>query len=235
MGGFRFNGCGATDHYKKLKSLGTHLCPMCKKESEFFLEEAKFKVDVFFIPTVTLKSRYAVMCGKCEQGEYCSDQWAADLLNSAGPVPVLFESQAQPAAQITAPEQAPPPVLEAASYISSGQASQRPVLKGSAVPSFFKCPHCGVTQLREGEFCAYCGKPAPEDPTAPGPGRNESVIDKMSVCPACGNRQEPGMKFCSNCGHPMEAQSLPGEQVCPGCGTKVEGTASFCMECGRKL
>lgn len=257
MGGFRFNGCGATDHFKKVKSLGIQLCPQCQKAAEFFLEEVKFKVDIFFIPTVTLKSRYAVMCSKCKQGEFCSDQWAVNLINGTGPASVIFESQVQTDAQAAIPEQAAPPVSErtmpqptvqpertvqqpapqpqpeAVARASAEQAPRQSAYSGSTEPSFFKCPHCGVTQLREGAFCSFCGKPAPGEPTAmSGPAQVES--DKINVCPVCGNKEKLGMKFCSNCGSPMEAQ-LQSERVCPGCGTKIEGTAAFCMECGMKL
>lgn len=235
MGGFRFNGCGATDHYKKIKSLGMHLCPVCKKDAEFFLEEARFKIDIFFIPTVTIKSRYAVMCGKCGQGEYCSDQWAINLSNSVGTIPVIFESQAQTAAPISASEQSASPLPEKVTYVSAEQAVQQPLFKGGTAPSFFKCPNCGVTQLREGAFCAFCGKPAPEDPNiAPGAEQSGETPTAISVCPVCGNRQEADKKFCAGCGHPMDKQ-VPSERVCPGCGTKIEGNATFCMECGMKL
>ena len=141
MGGFRVNGCGATDHFKKIKSLGTHLCPRCGKVTEFFLDEAKFKVDIFFIPTVTLKSRYAVMCGKCEQGEFCSDQWAVNLINNTGPVSVLFESQVQPAAQIQTSEQGALSAPEQNTYALPEHAVPQPAPKGGTAPSFFKCPH----------------------------------------------------------------------------------------------
>lgn len=235
MGGFRINGCGATDHFKKIKNLGIYLCPRCKRAAEFFLEEAKFKVDIFFIPTVTLKSRYAVMCGKCEQGEYCSDQWAVNLINSAGPVSVLFESQAQPAAQIQTSEQGMPSAPEKVTYVSSEHTVRQPAPKAGTAPSFFKCPHCGVTQLREGAFCSFCGKSAPEESSAvQDAGQGGEVPAGMIVCPVCGNRQESDKKFCFNCGHAMDAQP-PLERVCPGCGAIIEGNAVFCMECGLKL
>lgn len=235
MGGFRLNGCGATDHYKKVKNLGIHLCPRCKKAAEFFLEEAKFKIDVFFIPTVTLKSRYVVMCGKCGQGEYCSDQWAVNLSNSIGPVQEIFESQAQQNVQIQASEQSTSSAPEKITYVPHEHTMKQHISTGSASPSFFKCSHCGVTQLREGMFCSYCGKPAPEDPSiVQNTEQNDENSDAMGVCPICGNRQKSDKKFCANCGHTMEVQS-PTERVCPGCGSKIEDIALFCMECGMKL
>lgn len=213
-----------------------HLCPRCKRAAEFFLEEAKFKVDIFFIPTVTLKSRYAVMCGKCEQGEYCSDQWAVNLVNSTGPMPVIFESQSsQPDAPIQVSAQSVSSISEKVTYASPVQAAQQPISKETTNLSFFKCPHCGVTQLREGAFCSFCGKPAPEDTNIVRDAEhNGGTSAAMGVCPVCGNRQEANTKFCVNCGHPMEVQS-PSDRVCPSCGTKIEGNVLFCMECGMKL
>lgn len=244
MGGFRVNGCGVTDHFKKIKSLGLHMCPICKRASEFFLEEAKQKIDIIFIPTVTLKSRYVVMCGRCEQGEICSDQWAVNLMNGKVPDSIIFESEAQkqvppseeqknlPPAPVPKPVQPPtpqPPVVQET-------AGKTRFTGGSGIPSFFKCAYCGVTQMREGDFCSYCGKPAPEDPN--GKKQPEPIVVTPSapnICPSCGSEQPSDNKFCSTCGQPLIRKEQSLERVCPGCGTKVTGSESFCMECGKKL
>ncbi len=231
MGGFRFNGCGVVEHYKKMKNLGVRQCPICGRESEFFLDEVKLKIDIFFIPTVTLKVSYAVMCGKCDQGKKCSEQWAVKLINSTGPVPELFEGQAQAAIPIAAPEEFAPAAPEPA---PPEQAARQPLPKQAAVPSFFKCPHCGVTQLREGPYCSYCGKPATEEPNAQSTEQAADAPGERIVCPACGSMQRPNVKFCTDCGQPMQAQPSP-ERICPGCGAKIEAGAAFCMECGMKL
>lgn len=229
MGGFRINGCGVTEHYKKLKSLGVRQCPICGRESEFFLDRIKLKIDIFFIPTLTLKTSYAVMCSACEQGRKCSKQWAGNLMNSAGPVPVIFEVQAP--IPLTVPEEPAPAAPESA---APEQAPQQPLPKGNALPSFFKCPHCGVTQLREGPYCSYCGEPAPGEPNEQSAAQPADVPGAGIVCPACGSMQEPGVKFCASCGHPTQEQPSPA-RVCPGCGAKIEAGAAFCMECGMKL
>lgn len=233
MGGFRLNGCGASDHFKKLKCVGTFQCPRCGKVAEFFIAEANFKIDIFFIPTVTLKSRHAVICGKCKEGEFCSEQWAIKLLNSTAPVPVLFESEAQAEHTAVAEEPAVPP-------LPSTQAEQHPAAAAPPIspsreggyPTFCKCPHCGVTQLREGAFCAYCGKPLPEEKQdAPIPDARQ----EQAVCPSCGSAQEPGVAFCASCGQKMAAEESSAPRVCPVCGVKAEEGATFCMECGTKL
>ena len=229
MGGFRFNGCGASDHFKKLKCVGTFQCPRCGKVAEFFITEANFKIDIFFIPTVTLKTRYAVICGKCKEGEFCSEQWAVKLLNSEVPVPVLFESEAQ--AEDTAVAEAPsaptlpPPQTELAP-------PPMPSAREGGYPTFCKCLHCGVTQLREGAFCAYCGKPLLEEKQdAP----TTVAREEQAVCPSCGSAQEPGMAFCASCGQMMAAEKPSAPGTCPVCGAKAEESATFCMECGTKL
>ena len=131
MGGFRFNGFGATDHFKKLKNLGIFTCPNCQRTADFYLTDAKFKIDILFIPTVTLKSRYAVICGKCQTGEFCSGQWANKLMTAAAPVTEIFESQAQ----TSAPPQMP----------------------GNAASSGLACSGCGAL-IRDGsKFCMECG------------------------------------------------------------------------------
>ena len=208
MGGFRVNGCGVTDHFKKIKSLGLHMCPVCNTTSEFFLEEAKQKVDVLFIPTVTLKSRYAVMCSSCKQGQFCSGQWAVNLINGRVPASGIFESEAQ--------KPSSPPVVE----------PEKPLTP----------PYCisSVTQMREGDFCAYCGKPAPENPQTCNPsGQALDTPPAPVICLACGASQPAGNKFCSSCGRPLSRQQP--SKVCPDCGTEVMDGMAFCMECGRKL
>lgn len=195
MGGVRINGCGVTDHYKTIKSLGIHACPSCKKLAEFTLSEANQKIDVFFIPTFTLKTRYAVMCKKCGNGEFCSVEWAGKLLNMHDTPEILFESQkGGPAASeesVSAGAEPPAPAEKTVSgqrligtvlnakpaeqtekaaearligtalraSDASGPHEEKTRKPASGAIAFFKCSACGVTQLREGDVCAYCGAP----------------------------------------------------------------------------
>lgn len=209
------------------------MCPMCKKATEFFLEEAKQKIDILFIPTVTLKSRYAVICSKCEQGEFCSDQWAVSLMNGNVPASVIFESEAQ--------RLSPPPVVETEQLPTPSPSvpkeTERQIksVNGSGIPNFFKCAYCGVTQMREGGFCAYCGKPAPEEPRDHNqPERVPDMSPAPEICPSCGSKQPVGSKFCSSCGQPLSRQQ-PSKRVCPDCGTEAMDGVAFCMECGKRL
>lgn len=109
----------------------------------------------------------------------------------------------------------------------------------SGMPKFFKCSYCGVTQMREGDFCAYCGKPEPEPEPPQETGKRETLeqetesVTGVIVCPGCGNRQEGG-KFCFQCGRKL-TEEKPVEKSCPYCGAKVKDGMLFCMECGTRL
>ncbi|MCM1542883.1 MAG: zinc ribbon domain-containing protein [Blautia sp.] len=212
MGGYRVNGCGVTDHFKKVKDLGPHLCPKCGKTAEFTLEEAKQKIDVLWIPTFTLKSRYAVICRKCKEGEFCSNEWAGYLMMIQPPIEVVFESEARkrgwsPATmsfrEMVSQQPAPERLTQALQSGSERQPVQTPQIRpvsqsggtGSKAPDFFKCAYCGVTQMREGKFCAYCGKPAPGETGA------ESAADTGDItCAHCGAKIKKGLLFCMECG-----------------------------------
>lgn len=213
MGGFRFNGCGVTDHFKKVKDLGMHRCPKCSRMTEFALEEANQKIDVFWIPTLTLKSRYAVMCRKCKEGEFCSSEWAGFLMMNQTPGEIIFESEArqkgwspttmsfremvsqQPvlgqqtqAVPQSAPEQQPAQTPQIRPVSQSGET------EGKA-SDFFQCAYCGVTQMREGKFCAYCGKPASGE-TGQKPASDTDDV----ICAHCGAKVKKGLLFCLECG-----------------------------------
>lgn len=182
MGGFTINGIGATDHFKKLKSLGVHECPRCHNQTEFFLELAKFKVDILFIPTVTLKTRYAVMCSRCDNGRFISDTLANKILNG-GSCDVLFEDTETPR------------LSEDTAGQNALQGGGTKSLTDGTPASTFTCPYCHRTQTREGDFCAYCGKPAPAAEETPEP-------EKVSpdTCPSCGAKVRSGSVFCDRCG-----------------------------------
>ena len=76
MGGFLFNGFGVADKFKKVKSLGFRTCPNCGKYKEFHLCEVKRKIHLLYIPTISYKNSYAIMCSHCEKGKYIPDEQA---------------------------------------------------------------------------------------------------------------------------------------------------------------
>ena len=74
MGGYLVNGCGVEDSFYHKKELGTYYCPHCKQLGTFTLDEVKRKIRIFFIPTITCTTRYAVVCQKCETGYYVEEE-----------------------------------------------------------------------------------------------------------------------------------------------------------------
>lgn len=179
MGGFRINGCGAKDYFKKEKFLGTRECPNCKKVASFYLEKAKFKASVLWIPTVTLKTRYAIMCEKCKVGNWIEDAEAYKLLGEGAPVTAVPVQQ-----------EAPKPAAPAATPAA-------PVQKNKV------CPNCGAEV--PGKFCTVCGancaEPVaePPKPTKKCPKCGAEVPGNF--CTVCGtNMQEnssSGLKMSS--------------------------------------
>ncbi|MCH5248956.1 MAG: zinc ribbon domain-containing protein [Lachnospiraceae bacterium] len=242
MGGVRVNGCGVTDHFKRIKSLGVHVCPKCKRPAEFTLDEAKQKIDVLWIPTFTLKSRYAVMCSNCKNGQFCSDEWAGHLLNQTETPKIIFEGAAKAlAAQTnTVKEQVTMPVN---SNISQTKPAVQPKMVSSSSSShFFTCLSCGITQMREGDVCSYCGEPVPKFATSASEQTasvSESAVQAVPsgtgiTCPSCGNVQEAGGKFCIICGQKLGAEQRK-DKFCSQCGAKLTEGMLFCMECGSKI
>lgn len=73
MGGFTINGFGAKEYFTKVKYLGDKMCPNCNNTTPFYLEKAKYKVAMLYIPTVTIKERYVIMCERCGRGNYIED------------------------------------------------------------------------------------------------------------------------------------------------------------------
>ncbi|MBR1763042.1 MAG: hypothetical protein IJ731_06715 [Eubacterium sp.] len=80
MGGFTVNGFGAADSYYQMKSVGHFYCNCCNREQEFFVMELKRKVKVLYIPTVSLYSKYAVVCNKCKNGYYIEENVKDDIM-----------------------------------------------------------------------------------------------------------------------------------------------------------
>ncbi len=174
MGGFRVNGCGVTEHFKKIKKLGTHICPSCQKLAEFTLDEVNKKIDIVYIPTFTLKSNYAVMCSRCKTGEFCSVDWAGYLLNHDDVGEAFFESTAKEKGWVpggllpaAAPSQPVPPrnasavALRPAAQQTEAMPPARAVpiqMSGTATASSgYTCHVCGARMSANMLFCTECG------------------------------------------------------------------------------
>ncbi|MEY8337148.1 zinc ribbon domain-containing protein [Lachnospiraceae bacterium 62-35] len=73
MAGFLLNGCGASDSYYKIKDLHQARCKCCRRETSWALMELKMKIRIVYIPTVPIRTKYAVICTACKTGFYVDD------------------------------------------------------------------------------------------------------------------------------------------------------------------
>lgn len=80
MGGYRVNGCGWSDRLKTIRTLGTFYCPTCGKPTVFTLDKVSTKVDVLWIPTVTLKTKHAIVCSVCKNGKICPPEMVNKII-----------------------------------------------------------------------------------------------------------------------------------------------------------
>lgn len=91
MGGVLVNGCGAADSYYKIKDLGAAYCNSCKKIQPMALMEVKMKIQVLWIPTVPISTKYAVTCAVCKNGYYVNEQQKNDILRGYAEVKMTSE------------------------------------------------------------------------------------------------------------------------------------------------
>lgn len=80
MGGFTFNGFGAAESFYPIRGVGTHFCRVCKKDQPWSVMEARMKIRLLYIPTLTVNTKYVVACDKCKNGYYVEKQDKEDLL-----------------------------------------------------------------------------------------------------------------------------------------------------------
>lgn len=232
MGGFQFNGCGAKDYFSKVKYLGEHMCPNCKKIAPFYLEKGSFKVSVFWVPTVTLKQRYAIMCENCKEGKWIEDAEAYKILNGNTYMPNELVTNITEASFSKCP-QCGADIDGAFCGKCGAQFEQREdstgttYVENSISVSVKKgiCSNCGSEV--DGAFCSKCGTKYLE------PAVNKSEHSK--ICSKCG--AEVDGNFCGICGTkyiltedttiPVKEQPKP---KCSKCGAEVDG--NFCGKCG---
>ncbi len=137
MAGFVLNGMGWADNLRSILGLGKHYCKFCNSVQDFSLMEISRKIYVLFLPTITIKTQYAVCCERCKNG-LCINDRQRDLLLYQG-----AKLEVQEGMSIVVPDH--PSLLE-----------QSIVSQLRSV-----CPKCGKEQLEEGsvKFCAFCGSP----------------------------------------------------------------------------
>lgn len=230
MSGFRINGCGAKDYFKKVKYLGEQMCPNCKMKTPFYLEKGEFKVSVFWIPTVTLKERYAIMCEVCEEGKWIEDATAYSILNGNADT----QTQAIQQKAVSSSRKCPKcgAEMEGAFCGKCGAKYTQPV---SAPPKPLKiCSNCGAEVFSS--FCGKCGtKYWEQTPYRKVP---------LKTCSNCGAEVEGD--FCGKCGMRFQRssvepivlekrqvqKSVSQEWKCYLCGTSNPQNSNICSLCG---
>lgn len=219
MAGFLINGCGAADSYYKLKGVGEAYCPRCRKQKPWELAMLKMKIRVVFIPTVSVSTKYAVMCSGCRQGYYVSEEQKKFILdNPPSCVEVQLDGvvihgmgqDMSQAAEEPQTQQNPQPPRQPQPEPSGGrpssgfaqpepsraQPSPRPV---QPAPRIAPAPPASVQESQAFKQQA---------PRASSSGFEERGM----VCPGCRRQVRPGVRFCGFCGAALPAQGVQGQQ-----------------------
>ncbi len=172
MGGFTVNGCGTGDSFHPIRILGNHYCKYCKSIQEYDLMEVKRKIKVFYIPTVSINTKYAVACKKCKNGYYIEDSIRDDLMYGRKEIEVESGEIYYKNAAGYLPEQ---PNLGSSQNVGN---------KNDEKEMTIKCEKCGAELPVGTKFCGRCG----------------TLVECVSFCPTCGTKLQPGQAFCTSCG-----------------------------------
>lgn len=78
--GILVNGCGVSDKCKKLMPIGEKHCEKCDQSKEFYVCELTKRIAIIFIPVLKIQTKYAIMCGTCENGYYIDESQKNKLL-----------------------------------------------------------------------------------------------------------------------------------------------------------
>ncbi len=233
MGGFQFNGCGARDYFTKIKFLGNQHCPTCNAVTPFYLEKGSFKASVFWIPTVTLKERYAIMCEKCKEGRWIDETETQRILTSDS-----YDVNATQKSTPTALCAQCGAALEGAFCGKCGTKNEPvstppPISDTRGAKTL--CSKCGA--VVEGAFCGKCGtknEPISTPPPIPDTRGAKTLCSKCGAvvegafCGKCGTKNEP----CSEQEVGQNAFAAPKEWECSLCGTKNPEASNVCRLCG---
>lgn len=188
MGGFTINGFGAADSYYPLKSVGQFYCNVCRKGQNFSVMELKRKVKILYIPTVSLYSKYAVVCDKCKIGYYIDESVKDAILKGKAVVTGLTEN----GPEITETQ------TDSDTFSSSqiGSAVAKEDKASDAAPKVTEATK--LVQTTE-EKAAEISKTVSEYKDS---GKTEAFIPLAATkkCPSCGFSYVGEPEFCVICG-----------------------------------
>lgn len=214
MGGFMINGCGAADSYYQLKFLETRQCSCCKKPRSFSLMELKMKIRVIFIPTVTIKKRYAIVCESCKNGFFVEEA-QKDAIMHGTLIPVIaddgisfIDRNALANNEATAMhEPIPSPVNQSVTSVPEPvKTFEAPVIKASESFKPVEAPAVNIPEPMEAPVKeAEATEPAEvEAETEIKQSVNEGFVRSViKVCPDCKMLYTSGVTNCPVCGETL--------------------------------
>ncbi len=94
MGGFTVNGFGAGESFYPIRGVGVHFCTYCNKKQPWSVMEARMKIKLLYIPTVTIKTKFVVACDICKNGFYIDQHDKDELLYNRKELKVSADSVA---------------------------------------------------------------------------------------------------------------------------------------------
>ena len=207
MGGVVVNGFGAEDKFKTIKYLGEFVCPHCKKSSQFTLDEVNRKIVLLFIPTVSYSTKYAIMCKKCQLGDYISEYDKNRILN--GTATVDFSAGRMQIIDVNTGGGGSAPINNSAQTVNLNNN----INNDTSAQNMIICPGCGKEINAVGRFCNLCGanitmpEPEPEPDPKPAPER--------LFCNQCGKEVAAGSAFCNHCGNKLDENPSGGSDDKP--------------------
>ena len=234
MGGYMINGCGTADSYYKLKELPHLKCKSCRDKT-YALMELRRKIRVLYIPTVTTKVRYAVVCNSCKNGYYVSEEQKEYILNNPAEVVQMAEDglvikgirAAKPEVQFDPPQPEAPKVAE------SG--AMRCACGGQLQPGDVFCPYCGTRiqpSVQKPETKAYEERPVDVVYEPPVTEEKPPVVVQEEKKVVSSMTQD---NDSSNKGKTYVIPNVRSRKVCPSCRMMFPPDKHTCTICGSAL
>ena len=160
MGGMLIDGCGASDSYYKLKDVTKAYCRTCGREQMFALMQLKMKIRVFWIPTVPINTKYAVVCPVCKNGYLVDESQKNEILAGRLQVEVAEDGLILHPRSADAEETIIRYVQDSKgdSGISDSLFKQDPEKSFLVRPQAKICPHCQLLYAADKEICDVCGR-----------------------------------------------------------------------------
>lgn len=200
MAGFTLNGFGASDSYYPLKELKMAHCRVCGRDTQFSLMELKMKIRLLYIPTVSVGTKYAVVCTRCKNGFYVSQDQRDFILNnpvskvSIDAEGVTLHGIEEEVAVIAPPVEAVP-VAEEVEVQASEPEIPAPTEQVVTVPA--------EQEELDAFFVKEEPKPAPK-PVAAADVQAIPVYRPRKVCPSCRMMFPPEKEVCTICGTALQ-------------------------------